>query len=58
MTIVLSPSVQPSARLPERREPEGAAEAHAGPQDEPRGRTRLQVGLREQQMEVNWLMVR
>lgn len=37
----------------QRREPEGAAEAHVGPGDEPRARSVVQVGLREQAVEVN-----
>lgn len=50
-------SVQSSARVPERGEPEGTAETHAGPEGEPHRRSSLQVGLREQPLEVNLAMV-
>jgi hypothetical protein len=49
-------SVQPTAGVPERGAAEGAAEAHARPQGQPHRRTRLQVGLREQPLEVDSIL--
>lgn len=47
-------SVRRSAGHIQRREPEGPAEAYVGIGDEPRARIVLQVGLREQAVEVNY----
>lgn len=46
-------SVRRAAAHVQRGEPEGAAEAHVGTGDEPHPRPVLQVGLREQEVEVN-----
>lgn len=52
----LSPSsVQPHPRDAVGRGAEGPTEAYARLEGQPHRRTRLQVGLREQPLEVNWM---
>lgn len=46
-------SIQPLARVLQRGVSEGAAETYVGLEGEPCGRPLLQVGLREQPLEVN-----